>query len=228
MNKSLLLLTCSSLVLGSVTTTFPPAMADDGVAGGVYYSIPFAGAAGAGEPVYGFRMDRKVEEDVVFAPDALTGADDPLRPAMVDFQFNDEGPVALKFGGMDALPVVAGPLGFHGDPNEPLDSAEHLAIFGGSAVALALIICAVAGCFSSGGGGDGGEHACWVARTVYGEHDLRWRMFRNWLMGEAPAWFRALYIAHGPTFAAWIADKPALKRAIRAWMNSKIARPVEA
>jgi hypothetical protein len=223
MKKSVLLMTCSSFVLASLTAYLPPAAADDGVAGGFYYSIPFADAKGnAGEPYFGFRMDRRIEEDVTFAPDAWANASDPLRPAMVDLQFTELGqPSALMFGGMDALPIVAGPLGFH-DPGAPGEETEHLLMYGGGAVGLGLIICALAGCFD-GDNGDGGE-PCWVARAVYGEHDPRWRMFRDWLMGDAPNWFRALYVAHGPRFAAYIADKPNLKRAIRAWMNSRIAR----
>ena len=35
---------------------------------------------------------------------------------------------------------------------------------------------------------------CWVAREVYGKDDPRWLMFRAWLLGDAPAWFRGLYL----------------------------------
>jgi len=228
MKKSVLLLTCSSFVLANMATVLPPAIADDGVAGSAYFSIPFSGPDGmASDPNFGFRLDRQIEQDVVFAPDALSFNDDPVRPAMLDFKFNDQGPIALNFGGMDALPVMANSLGFHA-PGNPNEEMEHWAIYGGGAVIGGLIICALAGCFD-GDDGDGGEQpACWVARAVYGEHDPRWRMFRNWLMAEAPTWFRALYIAQGSRFAAFIADKPGLKRAIRAWMDTKIARPAAA
>jgi len=64
---------------------------------------------------------------------------------------------------------------------------------------------------------------CWVAREVYGFDNPRWLQFRTWLLGDAPAWFRRLYFRHGARFATWISDKPMLKRAIRSWMDSRIA-----
>jgi hypothetical protein len=135
------------------------AWADDGLAGQAYFSIPLSTPDNsAGDPTFGLRLDRKVETDATFAIDALPGAGDPYRPAMVDMRFSDEGPKALMFGGVDALPVVGPALGFHGDPNEPWDSTEHLLIIGGGSVALGLIICALVGCFEGDDGhGDGGE-----------------------------------------------------------------------
>jgi hypothetical protein len=231
MNRPILLLTCSTFVLASMTNSFSRAWADGGVAGQAYFSIPFSTPDNsAGEPSFGLRLDRKVDADPTFAIDALPGADDPYRPAMVDMQFSDEGPKALMFGGMDALPVVGPALGFHGglgnaSISQEQEDQEHIWIFGGGAIGLGLIICALAGCFGGGDGGEGHEtQVCWVARAVYGEHDPRWRMFRNWLMEDAPGWFRALYVAHGRRFAAYVADRPALKRAIRAWMDTRIAR----
>jgi hypothetical protein len=64
---------------------------------------------------------------------------------------------------------------------------------------------------------------CWVAREVYGETDPRWRLFRMWLSSElAPAWFRALYLRHGPAFAAWLHLHPRLKPWIKLWMNGRV------
>ena len=86
---------------------------------------------------------------------------------------------------------------------------------------------------ASDGGDDGfkltdkGAEDCWVAREVYGSDNPRWRMFREWLLADAPAWFRNLYIARGESFAAWISNKPALKAVIRRWMDRRIqSRPV--
>lgn len=62
---------------------------------------------------------------------------------------------------------------------------------------------------------------CWVAREVYGI-DGPWRDFRAYLLTDAPAWFRALYIKYGERFAVWIKNKPRVKAVIRAWMNTKI------
>ena len=64
---------------------------------------------------------------------------------------------------------------------------------------------------------------CWVAREVYGETNPKWILFREWLMNNAPSWFRNLYLKHGEKFADWIADKPVLKSIIRKWMDSRIA-----
>ena len=64
---------------------------------------------------------------------------------------------------------------------------------------------------------------CWVAREVYGETNPKWLLFREWLMNNAPSWFRNLYLKHGEKFADWIADKPVLKSIIRKWMDSRIA-----
>lgn len=60
---------------------------------------------------------------------------------------------------------------------------------------------------------------CWVAREVYGQANPKWVLFAFWLLQEAPAWLRRLYLRHGQSFANWIADKPALKRGIRRLMD---------
>lgn len=77
----------------------------------------------------------------------------------------------------------------------------------------------------SDSGGDSG--LCWVARAVYGADDPRWRLFRAWLLHQAPAWFRGLYIRHGEAFAVWLDDKPAVKAMIRRWMDARLRGVVE-
>ena len=64
---------------------------------------------------------------------------------------------------------------------------------------------------------------CWVARAVYGEENPRWLLFRGWLLGDAPGWFRRLYISHGERFARWLAPHAAIKSLIRRWMDWVIA-----
>lgn len=71
--------------------------------------------------------------------------------------------------------------------------------------------------------GLGSAFGCWVAREVYGETNPKWLLFREWLTSNAPKWFQNLYIKHGESFAAWIANKPFLKSIIRKWMDSRIA-----
>jgi hypothetical protein len=70
---------------------------------------------------------------------------------------------------------------------------------------------------------------CWVAREVYGVHDPRWLAFRDWMLTDAPAWLRDAYAAHGEACAAWIHDKPLVKRGLRVLMDRAIAsRPAPA
>lgn len=72
------------------------------------------------------------------------------------------------------------------------------------------------------GGGDGGGF-CWVAREVYGRHDPRWLVFRDWITSAAPDWLRTLYERHGEACAAWIRDRPAAKAIVRWVMDYVVA-----
>jgi hypothetical protein len=63
---------------------------------------------------------------------------------------------------------------------------------------------------------------CWVAREVYGEGDISWKLYRQWLFNMAPKWFKKLYLRFGERFAAWISDKPKIKALIRKWMDGKV------
>ena len=67
--------------------------------------------------------------------------------------------------------------------------------------------------------------ACWVAREVYGSSNPKWLQFREWMLNDAPVWFRTLYIKYGERIAAFISDKPSLKRIIKSWMDTKIEVP---
>jgi hypothetical protein len=75
---------------------------------------------------------------------------------------------------------------------------------------------------SAAGSIGGGAMGCWVARAVYGERDARWLIFRHWLTTRAPRWFRALYMKHGPSVAAFIERHAWLKPLVRTWMNRRI------
>lgn len=63
---------------------------------------------------------------------------------------------------------------------------------------------------------------CWVAREVYGTKTGTWKVFRSWLLNEAPEWLVSAYIKYGPDIAQFIKNKPVLKSVIRRWMDSKI------
>lgn len=63
---------------------------------------------------------------------------------------------------------------------------------------------------------------CWVAREVYGKEDIRWLLFRSWMILEAPSWLVSVYWKYGERFAEYISDKPRIKSLIKIWMNKKI------
>jgi hypothetical protein len=72
--------------------------------------------------------------------------------------------------------------------------------------------------------GGAGILKCWVAREVYGRMNPDWITFREWMVNEAPAWLRNIYIKYGQQFADFIKDKPRVKWFIKLWMDSKIKR----
>jgi hypothetical protein len=59
---------------------------------------------------------------------------------------------------------------------------------------------------------------CWVARAAFGEADIRWMIFRAWLVDDAPAWFRRLYIRHGEAIGNWLAGRQSARLVVRALM----------
>ena len=63
---------------------------------------------------------------------------------------------------------------------------------------------------------------CWVAREVYGENDIRWMIFRDWMITSAPRWFLRAYLNYGEKFATYISNKPKIKSIIKLWMNKRI------
>lgn len=63
---------------------------------------------------------------------------------------------------------------------------------------------------------------CWVAREVYGPTNPKWLEFREWMLNDAPSWFRNLYVNYGERIAKFISNKPRVKSIIRKWMNTKI------
>ena len=64
--------------------------------------------------------------------------------------------------------------------------------------------------------------ACAISREVYGTYNPRWMLFRQWLFREAPVWFFRWYLANQYRVAAWISDKPLIKRAVRKLMDRVI------
>ena len=78
----------------------------------------------------------------------------------------------------------------------------------------------------------GAPSDCWVARAAFGEADIRWMIFRAWLLDNAPVWFRRLYLGYGESVGDWLAGRdrarllvrslmvPAVNRKLRGWQRS--------
>lgn len=104
-------------------------------------------------------------------------------------------------------------------------------LFGLASAALPFLFGPAGGAAALGGVGGGGAAStipvlsnmfprpCWVAREVYGIDNPRWLVFREWMLSEAPQWLRKVYLKHGPRWAAWISDKPTIKRGLRVVMD---------
>jgi hypothetical protein len=65
---------------------------------------------------------------------------------------------------------------------------------------------------------------CWIARAAFGETDLRWMIFREWLVVDAPAWFRNLYIRHGEAIGFWLSDRAGMRKMVRTLMTPAVNR----
>jgi hypothetical protein len=65
---------------------------------------------------------------------------------------------------------------------------------------------------------------CWVARAAFGESDIRWMIFREWLLDDAPLWFRRLYIRHGELVGTWLVGRAGARRAVRTLMMPAVNR----
>ena len=68
------------------------------------------------------------------------------------------------------------------------------------------------------------EIACWVARAVFGETDIRWRLFRHWLFGdrfhpEQATWLQRSYLRHGLWVAEVVRRCPPLRWALYLCMS---------
>jgi hypothetical protein len=65
---------------------------------------------------------------------------------------------------------------------------------------------------------------CWVARAAFGEADIRWMIFRSWLLEDAPLWFRWLYISYGELIGSWLSGRESARSVVRALMMPAINR----
>jgi hypothetical protein len=65
---------------------------------------------------------------------------------------------------------------------------------------------------------------CWVARAAFGESDIRWLIFRAWLLEDAPVWFRQLYIRFGEKVGNWLEARDDVRWLVRAMMMPVVNR----
>ena len=70
----------------------------------------------------------------------------------------------------------------------------------------------------------GGQPPCWVARAAFGVDDIRWIIFRAWLLDDAPSWFRSLYLRRGDAVGRWVAKHGRVRGVVRAMMMPAIRR----
>jgi hypothetical protein len=66
--------------------------------------------------------------------------------------------------------------------------------------------------------------SCWVARAAFGERDIRWMIFRAWLLEDAPKWFRQLYLRHGAKVGSWLEGRDGVRQLFRVAMTPAIKR----
>jgi len=69
---------------------------------------------------------------------------------------------------------------------------------------------------------------CWVAREIYGENNIKWQLFRFWMLNQSPKWFLKLYTKHGESTAKFLKNKTTLKSIIRIWMDYIISNKLKA
>ena len=85
-------------------------------------------------------------------------------------------------------------------------------------LAKAAVLSAVTAQTPNSSSSDSSSANCWVARAAFGEADIRWMIFRAWLVDDAPAWFRRLYIRHGEAIGNWLAGRESARLVVRALM----------
>jgi hypothetical protein len=69
---------------------------------------------------------------------------------------------------------------------------------------------------------------CWVAREVYGRNNIKWQLFRSWMLNQSPKWFLKLYIKHGESAANFLKNKTFLKNSIKIWMDYIVSNKLKA
>lgn len=72
--------------------------------------------------------------------------------------------------------------------------------------------------------GEGGFVVCWLAREIYGVASPKWKIFREWLLNDAPTALREFYITNGAEIAAKVSGLPDIKGKFQALMDQVIGQ----
>jgi hypothetical protein len=135
--------------------------------------------------------------------------------------FNVESPMAFQSAFLPYQGSVAlGAAQLQANAAKSAGQNSMLGQLGGAGIGLLGNSTAMSGLGSALG--SIGSLFCWVAREVYGTETGNWKVFRSWMLTQAPAWFRNAYIKYGERVAEFIKNKPTIKAVIRRWMDSKI------
>jgi len=72
----------------------------------------------------------------------------------------------------------------------------------------------------------GSAKGCWVAQAAFGRDDIRWMVFREWLLADSPHWFRNFYIRFGERIGAWLDSRETAKAVVRYLMMPAVRRKI--
>ncbi len=67
---------------------------------------------------------------------------------------------------------------------------------------------------------------CWVARAAFGRDDIRWMVFREWLLDDSPRWFHDLYIRFGERVGTWLETRDTARAVVRYLMMPAVRRKI--
>lgn len=67
---------------------------------------------------------------------------------------------------------------------------------------------------------------CWVARAAFGHDDIRWIVFREWLLADSPHWFRKFYLRFGEQIGVWLETRKTAKAVVRYLMMPAVRRKI--
>jgi hypothetical protein len=70
----------------------------------------------------------------------------------------------------------------------------------------------------------GTVNKCWIARAAFGDNDIRWMIFREWLVVDAPTWLLNWYDRHGEAVGAWLRGHANMQKLVRALMMPAVNR----